>query len=335
MLRLHHRSRLLTAGASAAAVLAVAAPAHAKESARAACASPIRSYKDALASQKAGHLRDAYLEFADCGRQTVCGGLAPRCRAAAEKLASQMPSVVPIVTDASGAPSLDVEVRMDGRTVATQLDFKGIPVEIGPHEFTFARGGRVIATERLVIVEGDRDRKIDVTLGAPGSSAGARPPVAPSPSKGEAVAATAAEPATDPAPSAPPRGEEPAAGSTGEARATSDRWTLPKSPWPYAAAVVGVAGVGVGALLTAWGNRDNDQAVAHCNHSCPASTADHIRTLYAVADVSFGIGLVGLGVATWMFARSRAEEAPAPRAAYVVDLQPTRSGAFASLKGTF
>ena len=58
--------------------------------------------------------------------------------------------------------------------------------------------------------------------------------------------------------------------------------------------------------------------------------------MYLAAEVSAGVGVAALGVATWLFMRSPStEQTPAPQAAYVFDVHPTASGAFASVKGAF
>jgi hypothetical protein len=110
---------------------------------------------------------------------------------------------------------------------------------------------------------------------------------------------------------------------------------MPSSIGPYLLATVGLAAVGGGVLLTVWGNKDNDQAVSQCNRTCPPSTGDHIRMLYTLADVSYGVGIAGLTVATWLFARSHATEAAPPKTSATFEVAPTRAGAFASVKGSF
>jgi hypothetical protein len=106
------------------------------------------------------------------------------------------------------------------------------------------------------------------------------------------------------------------------------------SALPYAIGGVGVLALGAGALLTVWGRKDND-ALAQCSPHCLQSNVDHVRTMYIAADVSFGAGVVGLGVATALFVVDHSEAAPAPRSAWAFDVVPAPSGAVASFSGAF
>jgi hypothetical protein len=87
--------------------------------------------------------------------------------------------------------------------------------------------------------------------------------------------------------------------------------------------------------LTYWGRKDNDM-LAQCSPNCPQSSVDHIHRLYVSADVSLGVGIAALGAAYWVFAasRSKSEEKPADEA-YLFTVQPTSSGAFAAVSGSF
>jgi hypothetical protein len=324
------RRKYLTLGTVATAVWAAAlvlsaTPATAKENKRAVCTAALSAYKDALGRQKAGHLREAREAFQSCAEATACAGIAPKCQAAIEKLVEQMPSVVPVVTDASGAPMLDVQVRADGQLLTSHLDGRGIPVEAGAHEFTFATDKGVFATQQVLIVEGERNRRITIAIPPePSSTKPTRTPSAPTaPAPPEEKATDNAAPTEAPSPA--PR----------EVPSSPGPWALPTSPLPYVVAGVGIAGIAGGILLTVWGRKDND-SLSSCTPNCPQASVDHIRNLYTLADVSLGVGLAGLGVATVMFAVShRSEDAAKHAAAYGVTVQPTRSGALASVSGAF
>src|SRR5262249_15802740 len=82
-----------------------------------------------------------------------------------------IPSVVPVVTDETGAPRVDVQVRIDGELVATQLDGRALPVDPGMHEFSFTMDGNVIARQKLMILQGQRNRQIAATLRSAGGKA--------------------------------------------------------------------------------------------------------------------------------------------------------------------
>ena len=292
------------------------------------------AYKGALDREKAGKLREARELLQTC-EQSTCAGLVPKCSQKYAQLGAQMPSVVPVVTDDSGAPRVDIQVKMDGELLTQQLDGKGLPIEAGLHEFTFGTEAGVFATEKVMVVEGQRNRTIAVVLHT-GDKKVAEASAEPEEAKG------AAQADTKPVANESPAGDKP---SVEKERAVDDQprmtgtehWAMPKSAFPYILGGVGVAAVASGALLTYWGKKDNDALVSGCGQtqSCAQSSVDHVRTLYLASDIAIGAGVVVLGVTTWLFAISRTMERKPAAAAYKVDIQPTRSGAFASVSGSF
>ncbi len=325
----------VSAGAAAMALF-LTTPAHAagaKE--KSACTAAYTAYKSAIDAEKAGHLREARETLRTCAEATACAGLAPKCAAKYTQLGADMPSIVPIVADDTGTPRADVEVRMDGQMLTSKLDGKGIPVEPGLHELTFSADGKVVGTQKVLVVEGQRNRTVSVVIGggeksSPKATAGASPAANDAPRSAQASA---------PEDTSPGKGDD-AEGpvSSPAEKAAPGRFAMPHSALPYVLAGVGVAAVGAGALLTFWGKKDNDQMGADCGQTqtCLQSSVDHVKTLYIASDISVGAGVVALGVATWLFASSRStEEKPAPRSAYVFDVQPTRTGAVASVSGAF
>src|SRR5579864_8281450 len=141
----HHVMRPASAVALTltSAVLWVA-PARATEGAKkptGVCAAAIASLKAAAQDEREGKLRDARKEWQAC-IDDACGNVSQNCATRLSSLESWMPSIVPVVTDATGTPKVDVEVKMDGDVLTTQLDGHGLPVEPGLHEFTFSADGK-------------------------------------------------------------------------------------------------------------------------------------------------------------------------------------------------
>jgi hypothetical protein len=68
---------------------------------------------------------------------------------------------------------------------------------------------------------------------------------------------------------------------------------------------------------------------------CTQASVDHVHAMYFVANVSLGVGLAALGTATWLFATHSTDMRPPARSDYAIDVKPTRSGAFASMSGSF
>jgi hypothetical protein len=262
------------------------------------------AYESAQERERSGHLIEAKESFLTCAKETCGTFLEQECTARYARLNADIPSVVPMVTDDAGAPRVDVAVTMDGEPLISRLDGRAVPVNPGMHEFVFSAGGKVFSRQKLLIGQGQRNRAISTSLRSAEKRAQER-----------MVDAPAASPEAD-APADRPRG--------GGVPALS-----------YVLGGTGLAGIGAFALLTYWGRKDNDM-LAQCSPNCPQSSVDHIHRLYVSADVSLGVGIAALGAAYWVFAasRSKSEEKPADEA-YLFTVQPTSSGAFAAVSGSF
>jgi hypothetical protein len=305
------------------------------------CESAYVAYGKAIEAEKVGHLRQARDDLMTCALSS-CGDLVPKCRERHKQLGLEMASIVPIVTDETGATRVDVRVTIDGELLTSHLDGRGLPIEPGLHEFAFGMDGKVFNTQKIMIVEGQRNRVLSVTRDTKVSSAkvalAVPAKVAPAPNETVSEKPASDKAGTDKTAPDKPATDEPASEQTSPdqpAPAGPSKWALPHAPWPYVIGGAGVAAVAAGALLTFWGNKDNTELQNQCAPNCNPSSQDHIKAMYVASDVSFVAGLGALGVATWLFARSRsAEKAPTPSTA-VLSVTPTPSGAFASVSGKF
>jgi hypothetical protein len=73
-----------------------------------------------------------------CAKATCGGLLKQQCTNLYMQLESDIPSVVPLVTDDAGAPRVDVQVTMDGEVLTSRLDGRSLRVDPGLHEFSFS-----------------------------------------------------------------------------------------------------------------------------------------------------------------------------------------------------
>jgi hypothetical protein len=334
MFQRHLIRRTLQLGACGAAILLSAtpgttAPEKATKADKRACK---EAYKGAQEREQANHLREARELLLTCSKATCSAFLKQECSAKYTQLNADIPTVVPIVTDDAGALRVDVQVKMDGEMLTSQLDGHALAVDPGLHEFSFSTGGSIFATQKILIVQGQRNRTISVStqpskktlaasvLPAPPVETVAEPSRAASekPAPRRLVTSKSTPHEAEPETTAPPRDMERAG----------------VSALTYVLGGVGVAAVGTGALLLVWGNKDND-GLAQCSPSCQPASVDRVRTLYTAADISFGVGVASLGVATYLFATRPLQEKPATHAAYHFDVQPTPSGAFATVSGQF
>ncbi len=331
------RRRTASVGAlGTAAVLLWSGSAAAKSppagpSKRAVCTAAVGAYKQAVEESKAGHVRDAITSLASCIEATACTGLVPKCTALSTKLAEKMSSIVPVVLDEKGTPVLDAQVQLDGRVVCSRLDGLAVLVEPGAHDVTFSNDKGVIGTQKVLVLEGQRDRPVTFTIvGQAGSAVAAAPPTLP---------AAHPKPAPEESPGQPSdktAANEAAVESHSEVKGRA--WAMPKSALPYVLGGVGLAGLAAGGLLNFWGNKDTSDLENTCNPNCKPASLDHVKTMYVAADISLGVGAAALAVTTFLFATSHSAESgekPATREGLRVVVDPTPSGGFASVSGAF
>jgi hypothetical protein len=215
-----------------------------------------------------------------------------------------------------------VQVTMDGELLTTRLDGQALFVDSGVHEFSFSTTDKgVFATQKIMVVQGQHNRTISVSMQSPRN-------------KRVAASAPSAE-GSEPAAAEAPRSLMSEQASSEESAPEAPQADSKGGPGalPYVVGGAGVAAIGLGALMIVWGNKDNDQ-LTQCQPNCSQDSVDHIKSLYTTADISIGVGVAALGVATYLFVTGSTKE-KAPARGYAFDVQPTPSGAFATVSGAF
>lgn len=109
---------------------------------------------------------------------------------------------------------------------------------------------------------------------------------------------------------------------------------------PAVVAGVGVVALGSFAIFGLTGKSDVDD-LESCRGHCAQSDVDHARTKLIIADISLGVGVVALGVATYLFF-TRPKESPvtvktgqAGHATWSFDAGPTVGGAVGAVHASF
>jgi len=291
--------------------------------------------------------------------QAPCGGfLRQQCSSKYNQLESDTPSVVLIVTDAAGAPRADVQVRMDGDVFAPQLDGRALTVDPGMHEFSFSADGVVFATQKVMIVQGQRNRFITAVARMAGGGkqkhmvaqserdrstvtpASASAPAKRMPGTAKVAVKEAAKDKDDEDATSAEAAAAPAVAPITEAPMPADEKPEESakksgSVLPYIVGGLGLAAIGGGALLTYWGRKDND-SLGNCSPACNADSVSHIKRLYLGADIALGVGVAALGAAYWIHVvTSRPHEEKPTEEALRFGVLPTPSGGFASVAGGF
>jgi hypothetical protein len=268
------------------------------------------AYTTAQQSEEAGHLLEEKDLLLGCLKPACSRFLKRECLTRRTQLESDIPTVVPRITGEKGAaPPANLQIRMDGALLTSGL---GEPVAVDPgvHEFTFSTpDGALNVSQRLMIMQGDVNRPVAVSLGRARSNQGLDRPAG----TGEQPGRSAPSPAA-----ASVLGGLGVAGLGAGANKPAGTGEQPgrSAPSPATALVLGglgVAGLGAGAALFALGK----------------------QTTWNLAVDSLGIGAGALAGALWLFAKPRHEKSRPSPAAYTVDVHPTPSGAVASLSGIF
>jgi hypothetical protein len=238
-----------------------------------------------------GKLHEARDRFVSCARDECPSIVRKYCADWLTDIERRLPSAVFRVKGADGSDVLGGRLEIDGQPEAHGLDGTAVPLDPGEHAIRIAREGAASIEERIVIVEGERGRL--VTLHAP----------------------------LPPAPPAAPAVESASAASPG----------VTVTPLTLVLGGVGVVGLASFAYfgLTASGNLSHLRQT--CAPYCAPSDLDSARREALFADVSLGVGLVALGLATYTLFAHRAP----PAATALIDVRPTPGGAVAAVVGRF
>jgi hypothetical protein len=301
------------------ALATAAAPARAADRVRtgAACASVAHQAHALLQQAK---LREAEGWLQKCAQPRCAAAVRRDCTARLSQLASDIPTVIPVVTDEAGQSMTEVEVMMDGQLLTGKADGRALPIDPGEHEFSFKSASGKELKHKKVILQGQRNQVLPLSLA---------PPTA------ERPAAAARPTAEVDSPSEEPQAPTRAARSSED---PPDRKSVghPVAPWVMTA--IGVAGLTSFGVLASWGRRDDQILVKNCSPDCNPRSIDHVRDLYLGAKISLGVGLAALGTATILFisnGSSDTREAAARSPRYVLDVRPTSGGTLAAVSGRF
>ncbi len=352
--------RALTIAAGVAAISSWAIPAQsAPEHLRdeEAC---VTTLKNAKTREQEGSLQSAKALLRSCAQSPCSLFVRQQCANRHNKLELDTPTIVLLVSDASGGARTDVQVRVDGEPFATQVDGRALPIDPGMHDFSFSADGHVFATQKILIVQGQRNRFISATIGKGGGGAVAADDSAqpteqqvaampamkhPKASRSTKTAAADESGAAEDKADGKSSHKTGGSGATAAAGAEDEPAEAEKTParagghryLPWVLTGVGVASLGAGAMLTSWGRKDNDQ-LKGCSPGCDPNAVHHIRRVYQAADVAIGVGIAALGAAYWVYALthgSSSGEEHGSETALRFGVAPTGSGGFASVSGGF
>ena len=104
----------------------------------------------------------------------------------------------------------------------------------------------------------------------------------------------------------------------------------------YVLGGVGVVGIAGFALFALQGkSKQSDLDEQGCKPKCETEEVDEVRQSFLIADVALGIGLVSLGVATYLYLKDEPPSEQAARPPIQVDVVGSRRGGAAVVRGHF
>ena len=207
-----------------------------------------------------GKYRRAREQLLICARDVCPAPIKRDCLDWLGQVENTAPTVVFGAKDATRDLS-DVKVSVDGVTVTDRLDGKPVQMDLGKHIVKFEYQGQT-KEEDVIIGAGQKNRNVTVTFaGAPPAAGG--------------------QPGTTPAPG----GESSSSGSIVPALVVGG---------------IGVIALGSFAVFGLGGKSDVSHLEDTCKPHCAESDVDKARTKLIIADISLGVGIVALGVATYL-----------------------------------
>ena len=138
-------------------------------SARAAHADPtcIAAYEQTQTLRKDGKPAAAKAQASICAKDTCPALLTKDCNRWLAELETLIPSVVLDPRSPAGALRADVRVKLDGVVLSEKIDARAMFVEPGSHTFLFEADGAAPVERTVVLREGEKNKRITVTLAPP------------------------------------------------------------------------------------------------------------------------------------------------------------------------
>jgi hypothetical protein len=167
------RLPVVTALAAALACTTIGGPARAANPTVAEC---VAASSHAATLENEHKLRDAREAFLLCASPSCPDEVQEECTRRIVEVNAALPSVVFEIKDAAGNDVGGVKIAMDGVPLANRVEGAAILVDPGEHAFTFEAKGQPVVHKTLVVLEGVKERRETVVLGAGASGVASSPP---------------------------------------------------------------------------------------------------------------------------------------------------------------
>ncbi|HEY0462684.1 MAG TPA: hypothetical protein VGC79_00675 [Polyangiaceae bacterium] len=251
-----------------------------------------RAYENSQVQRGAGAIFSARLEFERCARADCPAFIRNDCSRWSKELEAEQPTVLFSARRGSRALT-EVRVSSENRVLLERLNDQAIELDPGEYDFRFesAEGGLVVVHAR--VQAGSKEQRVQAEFA----------PTA------RAHSAESRSPGSPKAASTPPAAAE----QPGAAKAE-----LAPGPGalPWVLLALGTASIGTGAGLSVSGHSDELALRDTCSPRCSDAQVAPVHTKYLLSNISFGVGLVSLSAAAYLFLRQpdseHAAKAPLP-----------------------
>jgi hypothetical protein len=261
----------------------------------------VSAFEAAQRAARDGALVTAADQYAVCAHADCPKIVRTACTERLLALQDRVPTVVFAAARADGTDVHAVQVFDGDSLVASEIDGRAVPVNPGPRVFRFVLPDGVAAERRVVVVEGEKSRKIAVEFPAARGTIGVA---------NDGAASSAAEGA-----------------STKRRAPATERRSVPAGVFVLGG--IGLAAIGSFSYFGLSARADEAKLRDSCAPNCAEPDVDIVRRKNLVSGISLGVGLAALGGATVWFFTTRS---PAPvRAGF----RSTPGGGVAEVSGAF
>jgi hypothetical protein len=286
---------------SITALVSASRPALAAGSVKAECSA---AYEKSQEQRTDGKLKSARETLAVCARDACPSFVKSECKQWLEEVTNDVPTALIDAKDPDGQPTKEVSVTIDGELLSQTLGDAAIELDPGEHNFRFELAGAVVIEKRVYLEKGTRAQPLHLQFES-----------------------------ETPKPAGTPAADVDVESS--ETTTTTDRTSL--RPWAYVAGGVGAAGVIGFAVFGALGKSRESDLKDSCSPRCSSDDIDSVKSKYHLADISLGVGIVGLGTGVALFLLSQPAKHPQEDTARALrfDVKTSSSNAFATVSGRF
>lgn len=225
------------------------------------------------------------------------------CKSWLNDIESSMGSIVIYAEDERGHSLVDVKVIIDDELIAERLDNNAVLLAPGPHVLKLETSGKPAVTQSFELKNGEKNRRVVVVMGT-------------------------TQPSTTPSATSPV-----------ENGASKPATTKRISPAAWVLYGVGIGAVGAFAGLGVSGKSDVTTLRNTCAPKCASADVDSARMKLIGADISLGVAVLSMGIATYLVLNPY--EVPAQSGAITraptssLSIAPIPHGGFAAWGGIF